>query len=74
MAELRIRDPTTLEVLFVDRGQVFRRHLRKKHDTSTRRVLPFLRPSRRGKPGEAALLIHHRSNRAAIYCSLTRQT
>lgn len=48
--------------------------LRKEHDTSTRRLPPFQRRSRRGKPGEAALLIHHRSNSAAIDHSLTEQT
>lgn len=38
-----------------------------------RRMSLFLPSSRLGKPGEDAMLIHHRSNRASIDYSLTRQ-
>lgn len=43
MEEVIIRDPTTLAVLWVDGGHLARRQLRMRHDTSTRRVPPFLR-------------------------------
>lgn len=73
--EPRIRDPTTPPVLWVDGGQFAQRQLLgEEHDTSTRRMSLSPSPSQRGRLGEAAMLIHHRSNRASIDYSLTRQT
>lgn len=74
MGRVEHRDPTTLAVLLTVGDQFARRQSREKHNTSTRRLPPILPSSRSGKPGETTLLMHHRSNRAAIYCSLTRET
>lgn len=71
-AELSIRDQTAVAVLWMDGGRFAQRQLGQRHATSTRRMPPFLPRSRRGKPGEVASLIHHRSKRVTISQSLTR--